>query len=385
MLKIGVVGLRPRQISDLMTRTFASRVECLELFNKKRSEPALLRFGQDCDRIVMVEKAIPPWAVKMVPAEKRFMVGGGISSVAHCIENLEALAADKKSSRPVVNLPTVSERQAHQAALAAAEAALEASRVALAEPSAESLEKAVQGLVEGGTPKTLSQALAEAPKITKLSLAQDVPPGKHSQYCLPKSDILINYPNSGGVQDYKILIAAQPGDVVRFARPEGLNLERWRMRVSTMRSYYWRQKSILLEAHFFEEYVDILVMNQAEDTVPKNTIAVRIEKPSEDSKATVEPRPTGSTTLVTDAEGISATPTTSGILTMNTSAAEAVEAAAGAMAVETPEVVVEESQAVPAVEPAFWCDVYLVAMRQGKEAPESHADAALALYRQRFA
>lgn len=109
------------------------------------------------------------------------------------------------------------------------------------------------------------------PAVVEQSIASDVPEGRRSQYLLPKHDIVINYPNSGGVQNYSILQAAVPGDVVRFARPEGLSLSNWRGRIGSMRHYQWKHKGILLEAHFYNEYVDIKVMHIDESQVPTNT------------------------------------------------------------------------------------------------------------------
>ncbi|WJJ54993.1 hypothetical protein [Xanthomonas phage RTH11] len=108
-------------------------------------------------------------------------------------------------------------------------------------------------------------------EVVEQSIASDVPEGRRSQYLLPKTDIDINYPNSGGVQNYSILQAALPGDVVRFARPEHLSLSLWRSRITSMRHYQWRHKGILLEAHFYNEYVDIKVMHIDESQIPTNT------------------------------------------------------------------------------------------------------------------
>lgn len=107
--------------------------------------------------------------------------------------------------------------------------------------------------------------------VVEQSIASDVPEGRRSQYLLPKTEIHINYPNSGGVQNYGILQAALPGDVVRFARPEGLGLSSWRGRITSMRHSQWKRKGILLEAHFYNEYVDIKVMHVDESQIPANT------------------------------------------------------------------------------------------------------------------
>lgn len=133
-------------------------------------------------------------------------------------------------------------------------------------------------------------------------LASDVPEGLRSQYLLPKfdSDIVIRLPNSGGVHDYTILHAAEPGDIIRFARPEGLELGKWRYRITSMRRDKWVNKGILMEAHFFAEYVDIKVMDKNPSVIPGNTLNL-----CERAEPVEDPRPMGSTTVVTgQAEGL---------------------------------------------------------------------------------
>jgi len=150
----------------------------------------------------------------------------------------------------------------------------------------------------------VTTTVAMPPAQVEQSIASDVPEGRRSQYLLPKHDIVINYPNSGGVQNYSILQAAVPGDVVRFARPEGLSLSNWRGRIGSMRHYQWRHKGILLEAHFYNEYVDIKVMHIDESQVPANTDNWTIQERAEPAN---EPRDMGErTTFAVPADGLPA-------------------------------------------------------------------------------
>jgi hypothetical protein len=145
---------------------------------------------------------------------------------------------------------------------------------------------------------------AAIPTATVEPLAASVPDGHRSQYLLPKHDILINYPNSGGVQNYKILKAALPGDVIRFARPEGVDLTNWQSRINSMRYNQFTRFGVLLEAHFYQEYVDILVMRT--DTVedPKNTLNLTDRPTTEAEERAFPGRPMGGITLrVTNIDG----------------------------------------------------------------------------------
>lgn len=277
MLSIGVVGLMPRQIADLSSRTFLSRVECLELAKGKRAEHGLSRFGDSHDCIILVEKMVPTWAMKTIPAKKRMVAHGGLGSVVSCIESLEAVL--RETTVTVNHIPS--------------------------------------------HPVKVKPAM-EAPTSTPAPQA----PAK------PAGEVLVNYPGSDGVQDYRILEAAVKGDVVRFARPAEITLKTWRQRIATMRTFYKKTFGVVTKARFETNHVDI-------EVIELNRVK-----------------------LLPDAPG---------------------DAPAAAPAVQEDTLPPEPAVAYSDAEKAFWRDVFLMALKLGSIQPDDMADVALAKYRKRFA
>lgn len=236
-MKIGIIGLRPRQAADVLKRNLAHEIECYD-FDRPYTHATMTAFSRNKDHIVVMQKIVPRHATDGVEPSKLHMVLGSVSAVIRHIEELpapveatETKATKSREKPPVYNAPKLEEFAFDP------------------EPVVEPMVKVVE----------------EAPKVVAPParlIASNVPEGHRSQYLLPKSDILINYPNSGGVQNYGIMQAALVGDVVRFARPEGLSLANWMARIASMRSNHWLRHGMLLEAHFFNEYVDIQVMDQ---------------------------------------------------------------------------------------------------------------------------
>lgn len=359
-MRIGVVGLLPKQVVNLEKHHFESEVNCFDSDGRFNSS-AFGRFVLEHDRLLLLEKMVPTHVAKTVPLDKRVVLSGSVSSVARYIEDLEALnrgaplVARVDSCR--INRPWEGS-EADDLAKAVQSLQNSTKTQAVVEPATKETTQVSESPKEPlGVQPTLKVALAELPARVKLALAKDVPSGKDSQYHLPKGDVLINYPNSGGVQDYRILKASQPGDVVRFARPEGLELGKWRNRVGATRNNYWRQYGILLEAHFYEEYVDLLVMDQTDNTLPRHTVAVRREEPDH------EPRDLGSTVLVASDEGVPA------------------------VLAETPvKEAPREKPVYTEAEQTFWREICLSAYGRGLDMDQAafQADQAVAEYRKRF-
>lgn len=278
-MKIGVMGLRPRQIADMRGRKFNGHE--LSFYDEKAYAPEkVASFVRKVDKVLVVTAGIPipKRTLEGIPHAKCHHLAGSISTIIRYLDTLppaeEPAAPEAKVERTVV--PTGHAKKQTQVVRT-----METPKTA---PAAE--EPPAQEAVETVAP--------EVPKPAPKRLASDVPTGRQSQYTLPKHDILVNYPNSGGIQDYTILRAAQPGDVIRFARPEGVPLAKWRNRVAATRNGYWRQYGILIEAHFYEDYVDLVVMRQ--DKVPQNT--VNVTAPRERPEPAFPARDLGTTTVV---------------------------------------------------------------------------------------
>lgn len=273
-MKIGVMGLRPRQIADVRGRKFNGHE--LSFFEEKSYSPEkVASFVRKVDKVLVVTAGIPipKRTLEGIPHGKCHHLAGSISTVIRYLDTLpraeKPAAAEPKVERTVVSTGHVKKQTQVVRTM--------------------DVPKPVSATQEA--PATPASAVPEpAPK----RLASDVPSGRQSQYTLPKHDILVNYPNSGGIQDYTILRAAQPGDTIRFARPKGVALAKWRNRVAATRNGYWRQYGILIEAHFYEDYVDLVVMRQ--DAVPQNTVNVTASR--ERPKPAFPSRDLGSTKVI---------------------------------------------------------------------------------------
>lgn len=263
-MKIGIVGLRPRQVQDVRSRDIELDIEYLTV---KEADPHRVEcFSRDKDKVVLMVGHVGRVSFEQVPTSKRQLINGSVSALVRWLEEEVAQltpATDKEDySQPwhsdMAYLPGGDVVDAEWGPVGDAEVPRTVVKVELVEQTVD------------------SKASEEKSVPTPVKIARQVPEGRRSQYLLPKSDILINYPNSGGVQDYRILLAAIPGDVVRFARPEGLPLGKWRNRINAIRTWYWKRHGILLEAHLYEEYLDLQVMRTEEDVVPKNALNLTV-------------------------------------------------------------------------------------------------------------
>lgn len=346
-MKIGIIGLKPRQVADLNTRTFQHEVICMANADKRFTSTSAAAFARDKDLVLILQQQVPKHILEGIPAKKRHTMAGSVSTVINYINNL-----DKPQPAPGPQLMHWSEHETVKDDLPdmiRAGTPLEDLNEALAFFGVRTLQLdefkrlRKQGnqlvLSVGKPPKTKTppvettpapveekKILTEAeqaevqeeqsmapprfdPKINAkevaeilvehkvdhlfdppkdsmlptrdmvafplpVSLYSDVPDGHRSQYLLPKHEILVNYPNSGGVMDYTILKAALPGDVLRFARPEGVSMRVWRGRITAMRWNYFRNHKLLIEAHFYQDYVDLKIMEKLEDIVHQENFSM---------------------------------------------------------------------------------------------------------------
>lgn len=344
-MKIGIVGLKPRQVADLSSRSFEHEVTCMPNVDKRFSSTSVASFARDKDLVLILQQQVPKHILEGIPAKKRHTMAGSVSTVINYINGLdkpqppapaplmhwsehdtvkedlipmirtgvqldeinEAIAflgvrplkleefkrlrkqgnqlvlkvgkvpapakapeepAVETTPVPTKPLLTEAERQeVEEEQQMKPEVALEVEVPATEKTQLEALEISLADELAKGKRETLLPSDFIAGFPLPISLASDIPEGQRSQYLLPKHEILVNYPNSGGVHDYTILKAALPGDVLRFARPEGLTLRNWRNRITAMRYGYFRQHQLLIEAHFYQDYVDLKVMEKDDQVV----------------------------------------------------------------------------------------------------------------------
>jgi hypothetical protein len=260
MFKIGIMGLKPRQSSSIDLTAFP-HLSVAFYDERSYSRAAVTKFVGNYDKVIVLQRNVPGPTTSYVPNEKLSIITGSVSSVVRELETIEqAQAASDTPAQKEENKPKFKIPKDWSA------------------PSPEVLAMSVEEEVAKPEPEPVAEvAAAPEKKIQRVALAMDLPEGYRSQYSLPEvdCDVVVNFPNSNGVQSYMLLMAAEPGDVLRFARPADTSLTVWRQRINSVRWRYQKIHGKLLEAHYYQDYVDLQVMRKEE--VPTNTLNVKAE------------------------------------------------------------------------------------------------------------
>lgn len=263
MFKIGIIGVRPRQFAMLQGHGFKYiEISCYDA--KKMTPESVANFCRDLDRIVLLQTGAPKTAYMGAPKDRLQILrnSSSISSVVRALNTIEAEQAFAHESAS-----TEAERFEHQG-----------------EDYSQSITQGtvVEPVVSEPTPP---RAVAKE----SVRLVSEVPNGHVSQYALPKfeDEYVVSLPNSAGEQSYQILLAAMPGDIIRFARPEGLPLEKWQGRIKWARSYYLKHHNMLIEAHYFADFVDLKVMDPSKEEVAVVTDTLNLAPPADVKEAAV--------------------------------------------------------------------------------------------------
>lgn len=274
-MKIGIVGLRPHQISDIQNRNFELDLEFIEASDSKRIRPEnVTTLASKVDRVILVRSSVPATAPGAVPKEKLVLLprGVSVSSVVRVLGEFQSrVAKEKRRVAPLISKTVLTAFKP------------EGSR--------------------SDEPTPYQQLEA--------ALMREIPDGYESGYKPPTDNVVVQYPGLSGRQDYKILRAAQKGDVIRFARPKHITADEWRGRINSARDYYYRMYQMVLEAHFFKTYVDLFVLDLPDRTGVRATVHEDIgpTSPREDNTspsplqaAVVEDIPAPTTLVPTESE-----------------------------------------------------------------------------------
>lgn len=248
MFKVGIIGVRPKQLAQLQ-KLDLRHIEISAYDAKKMTPESVANFCRDLDRIVLLQTGAPKTAYMGAPKD-RLQVIRNSSSISSVVRALNTIETEQAFAQEQENSASKSEQFEHQG------------------------EDYSQSVLEGTTVEPVASEptpTAEPEPVVERVLAKqavqllsEVPTGHVSQYALPKfeDEYVVSLPNSGGKQSYELLLAAVPGDIIRYARPEGLPLEKWQGRIKWARSYYWKNHGMLIEAHYFADFVDLKVMDK---------------------------------------------------------------------------------------------------------------------------
>lgn len=252
-MKIGIIGLRPRQVTELQHRQHP--VDIFFYGEKGQTAEVVERFSHDKDHVIVMAGHVARPVIGAVDKSKRHVVTGSVSAVSRLIEELlkheELKRAPHRQDRPakldpapmreVVTADTEVKDEPQTTETTATETTANGGKIA----------RAIN-----------IQPKPERPLLSDVEIARQVPRGYESIYTLPVVPRVIIQPDLGGRTDYAPLRSLDVGQVARVKRPPGLNLVEWQARINAIRSYQARSINVALEAHFFDAHVDLLVLSK---------------------------------------------------------------------------------------------------------------------------
>lgn len=341
-MKIGILGLRPRQFADIAGRRFNGH----EVFNydaKSYNQESVASFCRKMDKVLIIRTGLPPSAIEYVTFTKRHVMTGSVSTIIRYLDTIPS--------------ETPTETLVKQAAVQPKKAVTN------------------EELVKQATQVTLTPPQ----KLTSI-----VPQGYESQYTWSLEATTVK-PSETGKHSYELLDAATPGDVLRLMVPANVDFTTWKTRIYSLRHYRQKQRDQLIEAHFYPKYVDLLVMK------PKV-----VEEVKQEVAGTVEEQPAAEVTsgegfqpvidflkqkVPHEAEPVAEPTPDQGIRQAADSLEEAVNAPISDKPAEEP-VRVDYTPS----ERGFWRQVYLAAVAAGDTADSAAnlADDSVVEYRKRF-
>lgn len=333
-MKIGIIGLQPKQIADLKGRAISFGVEYFD--QKSYHKESVTAFARQVDRVVILMPHVPKSALEGVPQDKRHMMVGSISTVIRYLESQRAMRLIEESN-PTDIKP------------------LEVRKPPKLAPRPEG--KVAHAVVKPATvPEDKKEDLTGAPPLLHrqraaiISSAINPPEDPPYTWIETRSKV---FPNNTGAFNYEILDAAELGDVVRFHRDPGEPLARYKARVASLRNYRRCFKGQVFDAYLYDQYVDmhfVLVTARSEVNKERRESA----KPKPKTLRTQQDEPKADTAPVV--------------------AVEAIEPSTAAE--QVPVVVTKVSDL--ALEP-FWCQAFVALLGQGRSVEEAGAGADEAL------
>lgn len=351
-MKIGIIGLKPRQISDVKGRKFNGHAVVFYEHTGYAQEQ-VAAFVRKVDLVIVMPAHIPKRVTDWVPKSKLVTKAGGISTIISYLSTLPDATAHEGVAPPVVR----------------------------------------------DEPKThVIVTVEDTPKepVEPKKLGKTIPKGRESQYVWSAKHGII-HTDKDGEHRYDILDAAGVGDILRFARPKGVEYQVWRTRITSMRWNREHKHHQVLEAHYYEEYVDLLVVDpnvvSTKYEAPKTTAEV-IEAGSTDAEQALygkDQHPETQEFLANQPQGLVSEGTIPGLDAMKHDR-PSMEQLGKHFAEPTSEAPAAEEAAAPAnrstaTERAFWRNTFVAMIRDGANADTAavEADKALEFYRKRFA
>ena len=258
-MKIGIIGLKPHQVADLRSRKLGGHtVEFLD--EKAITRDRVQTFCGHHDRVILVAPNAPGPIMGFIPKEQRHVVRGGVSCIIRLISEWPRVDVEVVPVKPSVKLEDTLNVPPKPPARVE-DVMLEDTTTPVPEAAKE----------EDAPLESTKAELREPPPertVFETCLGSQLPDSHRARYVHPQERLPVNQPNEKGRFNYNVLVAAKEGEVVRYARPMAMAMKTWQQRVYTTRSYHKKIFGLVLEAHFYKDYVDFYVVSAGKQKTP---------------------------------------------------------------------------------------------------------------------
>lgn len=246
MLKIGIMGLRPRQ-----TATFDSLIiegAEIDVFPEGKTSVARAKaYAEAKDKVILIKSAVPSTIPGAIPVEKRIVLSGSISTVVKTIEALPGVKVSKKSdglAQVVRKVLTLSKPKAE-------------------EPPAPVVSQKTAAQLEYERITALMESADHQP------ITIDTPMGYTTLYRRPTRTPTAIWPDADGRHNFRVLRNMRDEEVYRFVQPEYMSFEHWRSVVAKAIYNQNRVNASAIEAAFYSGYADLMLLPPSSMAIPE--------------------------------------------------------------------------------------------------------------------
>jgi hypothetical protein len=260
-MKIGIVGLKPDQIAHLSGRRFNYELSFFK-HGDKITLDTMESFARHLDRVIVMYPAVQKKMLARVPASKIHGMSGSVSTIIRYFDTLNIARKIDHVDQTATNLKPPMREKVSNVVTPVVEKPSTISSDSIVEHKAKTdIETSV-----------MAEQKTQPPKLTQI-----IPRGCKSRYGGWQSDIPIIQPSADGSHSYDLLDSVGPGNVVRYARPVGIATTVWKQRLYNLGANRIRSNKQAIEAHFYNEYVDLFVIpNDSGPAAPDTSAAPKV-------------------------------------------------------------------------------------------------------------
>ena len=244
-MKIGIIGLRTRQLETLRQHQFGAEIIPYE--RDAITKTAIEGFSNRMDRVIYMTGHLPKHAHNYIPKGKIHIVPGnvGLSGlIRHLNENYPTKLTAKQE--PLKNRTSTPEKAETPSPIEAVEKTSKEQKFIDATPQYQKVYDAKMGLIK-------------AAALWKCSL---LPNARCLRYRTDSTPLEV--PKTGGrkTNDYSLLMAAETGDVLRYSHDPNKPLAALKANYQNQRKIYTKKLNREIEVHIFSTYADFYVSEE---------------------------------------------------------------------------------------------------------------------------